>query len=351
MAVQVELFECLDEVERDAAGALDRQRQRNVYDSIEWLKLTRAHVLSQVPLVAARARDASGRTAWLFLQDHGNGRAAAFASWYTLAFAPIFAGLAVPTSDERPDLRAPLAAALARKLRARFDVISLAPMADEDRDVALLKHAFASAGWLALRAATTANWIAKTHEQPFARYWEDRPSRLRNTVERKRRRTQLEIAIYDHFDPAAWADYESVYRSSWKPAEGSPEFLRAFAERSGRWGSLRLGIARDAGRPVAAQLWTVDQSVATIHKLAHDEAAKAESPGTLLSAAMFEHVIERDRPAIIDFGTGDDAYKADWMDLKRPLYRLDLYNLRSPRGITAAGHAAARALVRRLRNN
>jgi acyl carrier protein len=168
---------------------------------------------------------------------------------------------------------------------------------------------FLGSGWLARQSVATANWIAETDEHPFSSYWTARPSRLRNTVERKRKRAQLDIRILDRFDAQSWSDYEAVYRASWKPAEGSPAFLRAFAEQSGRWGSLRLGLGYVGGRPVAAQLWTVDRDIATIHKLAHDEAAKAESPGTVLTAAMFEHVIDRDRPMIVDFGTGDDAYK------------------------------------------
>jgi hypothetical protein len=287
------------------------------------------------------------------LQDQGGRRAVAFAGWYTLAFAPVFSW---PAHEEQqqarePGRRAPLVAAIARALRSRFDVISLSPMDDEDGYVGLLKQAFSGSGWLARQSVGTANWIAETDEHPFSSYWTARPSRLRNTVERKRKRAQLDIRIPDRFDAQSWSDYEAVYRASWKPAEGSPAFLRAFAEQSGRWGSLRLGLGYVGGRPVAAQLWTVDRDIATIHKLAHDEAAKANSPGTVLTAAMFEHVIDRDRPMIVDFGTGDDAYKADWMDLKRDLYRLDCYNLHTPGGIAAAGQAGARALVRRLRND
>ena len=75
--------------------------------------------------------------------------------------------------------------------------------------------------------------------------------------------------------PAAWADYEAVYAASWKPEEGSPAFLRALAEQEGAAGTLRLGIARRGGRPVAAQLWTVESGVATIHKLAYVEDERA----------------------------------------------------------------------------
>ena len=79
------------------------------------------------------------------------------------------------------------------------------------------------------------------------------------------------------------------------------------------------------GKPVAAQFWTVENGVALIHKLAHDERHMQASPGTLLSAALFQHVIDVDHVDRIDFGTGNDAYKAEWMEAVRPRYRLELF--------------------------
>ena len=54
---------------------------------------------------------------------------------------------------------------------------------------------------------------------------------------------------------------------------------------------------------------------------------------------------------MIDYGTGDDAYKAEWMDRRRPLYRLDLYDPTSPRGLAGAARAGAKALVHRFRRS
>src|ERR1043165_7748195 len=126
----------------------------------------------------------------------------------------------------------------------------------------------------------------------FEAYWAARPAQLRNTAKRRGKSAGLEIEIYDGFDARAWADYEAVYRASWKPEEGSFPFLRALAEQEGAAGTLRLGIARKDGRPVAAQLWLVENGRATIHKLAYDEGAKTLSPGTVLSLAMFRSAID-----------------------------------------------------------
>src|SRR5205085_12060471 len=149
-----------------------------------------------------------------------------------------------------------------------------------------LVEAFREAGWLTFVRPAAVSWQSSTEGMSFDEWWAKRPAKLRNTAERKAKAAGLEIEILRTFDPAAWADYEAVYEASWKGEEGSPTFLRALAEQEGAAGTLRLGIARKDGKPVAAQLWLVENGRATIHKLAYDEAAKALSPGTVLSLAM-----------------------------------------------------------------
>ncbi|MFN3452574.1 MAG: hypothetical protein ACK4ZE_10500, partial [Sphingorhabdus sp.] len=58
--------------------------------------------------------------------------------------------------------------------------------------------------------------------------------------------------------------------------------------------------------------------------LAHRESAKPLSAGTTLSAALFERVIDVDRVDLVDFGTGNDPYKREWMEDMRPRFRIDL---------------------------
>lgn len=88
----------------------------------------------------------------------------------------------------------------------------------------------------------------------------------------------------------------------------------------------------------------MENGTAYIHKLAHIEAAKPLSAGTTLSAALFAHAIDDDQVDLIDFGTGTDAYKRDWMEAVRPRYRLLCFDPRQPR----AWPALAKLLVRRL---
>ena len=235
---------------------------------------------------------------------------------------------------------------MASALRRRFDTLSLWPL---EADVAAeLEAAFRAQGWLPSLRFETANWIAATTGLDFEAYWANRPSKLRNTVRRRTKNSPFTTEILDRFDDAAWDAYEAIYAQSWKPDEGSPVFLRAAARQEGAAGTLRLGIARRDGQPIAAQFWTVENGHATIHKLAYLESEREHSPGTLLSVAMFRHVLDHDRPAVIDYGNGDEPYKAEWMDQRRERYRLRLFNLRSIGGLSKSVRTAARAAMRRL---
>lgn len=321
MWVKGEYHDSFDAVDATARGALDRDAQPHLFDRLEWFRRTWEVIPPGTALLIARART-DGADAWLFLAQDMRRRAAALASWYTLAFRPVFTG--TPSAATR----ARLLTALARRLRGRLGRIELAPVPADT--AALLERAFRRGGWQVIVRRATVNWRLELGGRDFATWWAERPGQLRSTVTRKGRKGVVAIVVHDRFDPAAWDAYEAIYAESWKPAEGAPAFLRSMAEAEGAAGALRLGIATIDGEPVAAQFWTVDHGMAIIHKLAHRESATEHSPGTLLSAAMFRHAIEVDKVNIIDFGTGNDAYKADWMEECQPLYRLVLFNLRRP---------------------
>jgi hypothetical protein len=341
MPIEVKAFDDIDTVAADADGALDRVAQQHLHDRLEWYRLAEAYRPSRGRARIWRANDGDGGRAWLFLSVDRNGGAEALALWYTLAFRPVFAG----EGD-----RVALIAAIARGLRQDgVGSVSLAPVPDGDDTLSVLDNGFRAAGWWTRARAENVNWVADTKDVTFASYWRGRPGQLRSTAARKSKTVDLDITIHRGFDGDAWAAYEQVYAASWKPTEGSPAFLRAFGRVEGAAGTLRLGLARHEGEPIAAQLWTVENGVATIHKLAHVEAARDMSPGTLLSAAMFGAAIDADHVKLIDFGTGDDGYKADWMDRAEPLHRFTAFDLQRPRGILALLRAAVRVLVARLR--
>lgn len=260
-------------------------------------------------------------------------RARAWASWHTLAWAPVRRGNA-------SRLLAPAAAAL-----RGIGVAYLEPL--EPDAARALAGAFIVAGWRAGDRPGKANWAAHVSGKSFARFWEERPSRLWNTVARKRKRAELAFDVHRGFDPVAWTVYEHVYAKAGSPVKDRPVPVRA-RRSEGTAGTLRLGIASRGNRPVAAELWLAGNRIATIYKLAHREDERVHSPGSLLSAAVFEYVLTHDAPARISYGLGDQPYKADWMDERREL-RAHLAQSAPPAGVASLLKAGLRRLVKRGR--
>jgi hypothetical protein len=246
------------------------------------------------------------------------GHHVALANWYSFLWRPVFGG----TYDD--STRLSLLRQMARTAKGLTKRLTLSPVPGEDGSAQTIAKAFASVGWVVDMTECSQNHYLRLEGRSFDAYWTTRPSQLRNTVRRKGKSGIVLTQVHCTFDESGWRDYEQVYARSWKPSEGSPEFLEALARQENAAGNLRLGIAYVDGAPVAAQFWTVENNVALIHKLAHDERHISASPGTLLSAALFRHVIDIDKVEEIDFGSGNDAYKQAWMERVRPRYCIDL---------------------------
>lgn len=338
MRVKDEIFRDLDDVERAACGNLDRDTQVSPFDRIEWFRRTWTHCAPGNRPLIVRARTETS-DAWLFLAERANGAAVGLASWYTLAFRAIFSGAPTETTAYT------LLATIARCLRPHLSSILLDHV--PEADATILRSAFRRSGWVVRVTPQVANWSIDVTGKSFADYWAERPGQLRSTAKRKAAKIDLKTEIFDRFDAAAWDAYADIYADSWKPDEGSLTFLRAMAEEKGAADALRLGIATLDGRAVAAQLWTLNHGHAIIHKLAHRQDVAELSPGTILSKAMFEHVIDRDRVTLIDYGTGDDRYKADWMDTRVLRMRVELFNPRKVRGVWGAAKSGLLALAAR----
>ncbi|WP_420605436.1 GNAT family N-acetyltransferase [Novosphingopyxis sp.] len=321
-----------------AAAAFARAAQPRLFDRAEYLAPLHAAAFADQPLRLLRvARD--GAELWLPMVEEARGRLKALSNWYSFRWSPVF------RHAEDDALKSGLMRAAARSLQSRAHAVTLSPIAEED--AALLQRAFAAEGWHARMEQCDENHILRVRGRSFDEYWADRPGRLRSTVKRKGKSSAVQTRILTHFDKAAWADYQTVYARSWKPEEGSPDLLEGLAQSESAGGSLRLGLAYVEGRCVAAQFWTCEHGEALIHKLAYDERYAKASAGTLLTHALFRHVIDEDRVDLVDYGTGSDAYKRDWMEDMRPRFRLTAIRPRHPANWPGMAKALLARLVRR----
>ena len=316
-------------------GRMDRASTPSPFDRIDWFESLHEHCFNNQKIRVLQAIEGQVE-AWLFLLSPSPERQSALANWYSFAWSPKYLG------DPDEPMRHRLAEILAAELFKTGRHIDLYPV---DDTAEMLLDAFRRSGWFGVRRPMGGRHILALNGRDFATYWADRPSRLRNQVQRKARSSRFTIDIRHQIDDALWHDYVTVHASSWKQPEPGLSFLRALAERESAAGTLRLGFARLNGQPVATQLWTVENDVALIHKLAHDRAFDGASPGTLLSHAMFAHAIDADKVRHIDYGTGDNPYKAEWMEQRQTLYRLDFFNPRFASTWIPAARTAISALV------
>lgn len=218
------------------------------------------------------------------------------------------------------------------------DSINLFPLYELQADAWL--DTFKQIGFSGQRYQHSVNWF---HDdiQSIEQYWSLRPQRLINTLRRKRdlmkKQGDFKTIIFANGSRdellKLLIDYHHVYYHSWKQTEPYPAFIDSIAEYTHLLNELRLGVIYHQEKPIAAQLWFVLNETAFIFKLAHVEGYTKFSPGTVLTAAMLENVIEQDRVNRIDFLTGNDDYKQDWMSNKRTLFGIYSCNKRSTKGL------------------
>ncbi|MBV9523245.1 MAG: GNAT family N-acetyltransferase, partial [Alphaproteobacteria bacterium] len=295
--------------------------------------------------------DPTARAA-LLLQRAGTGKRreqTSLANYYSCEHGALVRGGA-----DRDAALAEIAGAIAAET-PRWDAIRLTGLDRDGAEFGALAAAFRRAGMIVRPFFDFGTWFEETRGLDFAAYAAQRPSQLLNTEKRKRKRfagsCRLRLALYD--GPAGLdegiADYERIYRSSWKGSEPHPRFMPSLMRRCAALGALRLAVYRLDGEPAAAQFWILWRGRATIFKLAHDERFAEFSLGTLLTMAMMEHVLEADKPVEINFGRGDDPYKRLWLPQRRERWGLLAANPRTPRGLALGLRETAGRAYRMLR--
>jgi hypothetical protein len=228
--------------------------------------------------------------------------------------------------------------------------LRLAPMDPESYGFFTLLTALEVAGLIPFKFFCFGNWYLQA-QVDWPTYLKSRSSTLRNTIKRMTKKLvadggSLEV-IHGGEDLArGLAAYESVYAASWKVAEPYPGFVPGLMQTCVDQDWLRLGVVWLEGEPIAAQLWIVAFGKASIYKVAYNEAFKAYAPGTMLSAMLMEHVIEKDHVTEVDFLIGDDPYKKTWMSHRRERWGIIAYNPRTWYGMIGLSREVASRTIK-----
>ena len=274
----------------------------------------------------------------------------ALATYYSSLFGPISAAADCSVQGCRAVLKA------LRGLGWAADVVDLQPLDEEGAFSAAMTEALRAEGYFVDSYFCFGNWHLPCAGLRFEPYYAALPSRVRNTVQRNRKKLDKQgpWSIEVHSEPgpameAAIDQFIHVYNRSWKVPEPYPEFVPGLCRTAAREGWLRLGVLLVGEAPAAAQLWLVRDRKALIYKLAYDEAYSQYSPGSVLSCELFRRMLDDEQVVDVDYLTGDDRYKQDWMRERRERHGIVAFRRASVRGLLSAGRHRIGRWLRSMR--
>jgi len=331
---------------------LSRAGAASFFHTLPWYRNLAQSVLApgdHVRIYAVDANDGSARALLLMRSSGSSGKLTGLSNYYTSLFGPVLD----PGEPDVQGVLESLAAAVARD-RGPWHAIDLRPLAVDAPEFSALAGALRKAGLAVQTYFCFGNWYARVGGRSYAQYFEGLPSQVKNTVTRKRKqleklKSRIVVCLGEAGLEEALEAYERIYAVSWKVPEPYPHFISGLCRTCAAQGWLRLGIVYVDEQPVAAQIWVVHAGIASIYKLAYDERFAKLSAGSILTAHLMQHALDIDKVHEVDYLTGDDAYKKDWMSARRERWGMVAFNPRTPRGLLeAAWHFGTRATKQTL---
>jgi CelD/BcsL family acetyltransferase involved in cellulose biosynthesis len=325
------------------ATALFSQPNDDFYATSDWYRLVLAHALPEGASARFVVIRLDGHAAALLpLLRLADGTLQSLTTPYTCLYRPLLA----------PNLDATSLRQIGRAL-ATYTPLRLEALDAETPALAPLCAGLRDRLKLPLRFDHFGNWHENVAGMGWAAYLATRDGALRETIRRRTARIartpglRLELTRGDNLDCATQA-FETVYASSWKQPEPYPHFNPGLIRLAAAQGVLRLGILWHHSQPIAVQLWIVTGRCASVLKLAHVEAHKALSPGTVLTAHIIRSLLDHETIDELDFGRGDDPYKIGWAASRRQRIGLMAIDPLRPAGLAILTRHLAGRLLRRL---
>ena len=327
--MEISLFRAFAELPADAQQLAVHYRDINPFVCDLWLKRFEEFLCQgdeEVIYIVAHNDNLTHAILPLILTRHHKLRFRklhSMANFYTTVFEPLL-------SDDVNQAAA--AEAIATCLASEFKAIPLCeiePLRDPGfMDQIAASHARLS-GQQVGRYVKHLNRYEPVDGDTYESYLARRPGKLRSTIKRKKKQleksTDGKITIYETAEDVAreYPKFRNVYAQSWKGEESYPDFIGVVLSDLAGAGKAKLGILSIENQPAAAQIWFRLGSTWGVFKLAYQPQYKQFSVGTLLTAAMIESFFVGEPVSAIDFFSGDDGYKKDWVGECREHFGLE----------------------------
>ena len=274
----------------------------------------------------------------------------AMSNFYTNVYSVIASSEIEQDADQMGLCVAAAVDHIAREYR-KVPIIELSPLRGNDSVYTLITECLRQHGYKTRRYFVTANWYEPFESAPnYEEYLKQRPGQLRSTLKRKQRAlerdTEFHIAITKnaHDVEVAVKDFQVVYEESWKAEESYPSFIASMVTELAIHGKAMLGVLYVDADPAAAQIWLKIGDNWGVFKLAYRPQYSQYSVGSILTARMIKECLSMAETRCIDFLSGDDKYKGDWVSQRSAHWGLEAIN-------TATVWGRAVALKRRWKRS
>jgi hypothetical protein len=332
------IYESLEDIPPECSVLFDIASRSSFFSTLDWYQNLVANALPSEYRIRAYVACADNEVKGMMLMQSAKLRGHIFKRRKLEALTNYYTSLFVPHLSSENDREA-VWTLIEGISKEHWDVVDFHPLQADSSIYFNLSDALRNYGMLVQPYFCFGNWYLEVDGRSYGDYFETLPSKLKNTLKRKTK--QLETSFKARIDIVTRVDevehavaaYEKVYAASWKNQEPHPEFVPGLIRFSARNGWLRLGLLFVEDEPVAAQLWIVKDGIAAIYKLAYDEKYSKISAGSILTARLMKHVIDVDRVREVDYLTGDDEYKKDWMSHRRERWGIVAFNRWTLRGL------------------
>ncbi len=337
-SIHVEVLNTIDDFPAPAVELMDQYVDKNPFVSRLWLRAYERELLKSnesalylivnrgtvplivMPLIIEKLK--------IFRIEKLKG----MSNFYTNVYSVIMAPQIEHDEQGLTDCISALTDHITRNYR-KVPLIELSPLRGNDAVYRILAQCLERRGYETRRYFVTANWHETFDATPdYAEYIKQRPGQLRSTLKRKLRvldrETNHHIAISKTAAAAkeALTDFEIVYRESWKPDESYPDFISGVVTQLADHGKAMIGAIYIDDEPAAAQIWLKIGNHWAVFKLAYRPKFRKYSVGSILTAKMIEECLAMPETRCIDFLSGDDSYKADWVSEKTAHWGIEAIN-------------------------
>jgi hypothetical protein len=176
------------------------------------------------------------------------------------------------------------------------------------------------------------NWFLDGIDYNFRQFFEHLPKNLHRNVQRYEKKLKsvgelrFEMKINDEAIDCFLDLYDQIRAKSWKAIEKDKSFNREFLKYAAKKGWIRLSFLYIGGIPVAAGKYLVWDKTAFGIDAVYDQEYAKYSPGGVLTSKIFQYVIDIDKVTQIDLGRGDEPYKMEWVNNKREIKGITIFN-------------------------